>query len=183
MTKTCATPGCPKSAKGTDRVCAAHRRLLTRYGTTDLATAHPLRSDGACRYACGHAAINGGACRTHQGHAVRDGFAAKQTAEQRRAYRNSWKASPDYRAYLAARKVHVKRATPAWADLSAITKFYRACPKGSHVDHIIPLRGERVSGLHVLPNLQYLTARANMSKGARYTTVRYDPLGLMAEAA
>lgn len=52
--------------------------------------------------------------------------------------------------------------TPPWADLAAIRAIYLACPPGMHVDHVIPLRGRRVSGLHVPNNLQYLTPEANM---------------------
>lgn len=51
-----------------------------------------------------------------------------------------------------------------WSDLSAIKIFYDNCPKDMHVDHIIPLQGINVSGLHVLCNLQYLTPEDNLRK-------------------
>ena len=56
---------------------------------------------------------------------------------------------------------------PKWADLEAIKEFYLNCPEGHHVDHIIPLRGKTASGLHVIENLQYLTAEENLKKGNR----------------
>lgn len=58
--------------------------------------------------------------------------------------------------------------TPAWADLKVIRNFYENCPIGYEVDHIIPLRGGTVSGLHVPENLQYLTSLQNKIKGNRY---------------
>ena len=58
--------------------------------------------------------------------------------------------------------------TPPWADLKAIKQFYANCPKGYHVDHIVPLQGDNVSGFHVLNNLQYLSASENRSKGNKY---------------
>lgn len=64
-----------------------------------------------------------------------------------------------------ARKKHIKIATPPWSDVKAIEKFYAETPEGHHVDHIIPIRGENVCGLHVLHNLQYLIAKENLSKG------------------
>lgn len=64
-------------------------------------------------------------------------------------------------------KLYIIERTPAWAELLVIQKFYNACPEGYHVDHIIPLRGKDVSGLHVIENLQYLTAKENLIKGNR----------------
>lgn len=68
-------------------------------------------------------------------------------------------------AKVAEYRAKKKQRTPAWADLTAIESFYNACPPGFEVDHIIPLNGKNVSGLHVLNNLQYLTRIENASKG------------------
>lgn len=64
-------------------------------------------------------------------------------------------------ANYRARKI---QRTPVWADLVEIAKIYQNCPVGYHVDHIVPLNGENVSGLHVSWNLQYLTAEENVRK-------------------
>jgi len=58
---------------------------------------------------------------------------------------------------------------PNWADTNLIKEFYLNCPSGFHVDHVIPLRGKLVSGLHVIDNLQYLPATENISKGNKFT--------------
>jgi hypothetical protein len=49
-------------------------------------------------------------------------------------------------------------------DKSSITEFYRNTPKGYEVDHIIPLNGKTVNGLHTRSNLQYLTIHNNRVK-------------------
>ena len=72
--------------------------------------------------------------------------------------------SAEYRAAKSLR-------TPDWRDREKIIDIYRNCPEGSHVDHVVPLRGALVSGLHVHNNLQHLTAKENSSKGNKYTIV------------
>jgi hypothetical protein len=64
----------------------------------------------------------------------------------------------------AKRRAMKLRATPKFANLKKIKEIYKNCPKGYHVDHIIPLQGKNVCGLHVEWNLQYLTPSANYSK-------------------
>ena len=56
---------------------------------------------------------------------------------------------------------------PKWANLKKIEQFYKNRPDGMTVDHIYPLKGRLVSGLHVLENLQYLTHSENAKKGNR----------------
>ncbi len=73
------------------------------------------------------------------------------------------------RAEGAYRRAYKINATPQWADLKGIREFYENCPDGFHVDHIIPLKGKLVNGLHVLNNLQYLTAKDNLSKSNHYS--------------
>lgn len=67
-------------------------------------------------------------------------------------------------------KYYISERTPGWADLELISDFYRNCPKNYEVDHIVPLRGKNVSGLHVLNNLQYLPINSNRIKSNKYET-------------
>lgn len=71
--------------------------------------------------------------------------------------------------YAAKRRARLLQATPSWADMEGIKRFYANCPPGYHVDHIHPLQGKTVCGFHVLENLQYLPASENQSKFNRFT--------------
>ena len=71
-------------------------------------------------------------------------------------------------ANTAKRRAALLQRTVGWSDDLVIQMIYADCPEGHHVDHIIPLQGKNVSGLHVAWNLQYLTAEENLRKGNKY---------------
>jgi len=83
---------------------------------------------------------------------------------------NRFKTHPHiYREKRAKRRATRLERTPPWVLnnpnlIKQIRDIYRSCPKGYHVDHIIPLKGNNVSGLHVPWNLQYLKAEENLRK-------------------
>ena len=59
--------------------------------------------------------------------------------------------------------------TPSWADLAKIELIYKLAQElGLEVDHIVPLHGATVSGLHVENNLQLLSRKENAAKGNRW---------------
>lgn|ERR1035437_7964754 len=74
-------------------------------------------------------------------------------------------------AKTAKRRASRLSATPEWSETKQIKQLYIDCKLISdmtsilhHVDHIIPLQSSIVCGLHVLANLQILTASENQSK-------------------
>ena len=74
--------------------------------------------------------------------------------------------------YSAKRRTQELKATPTWADLPAIETYYaiaawlEAVVPGQkyHVDHVVPLQGRLVCGLHVHQNLSILRAEENSRK-------------------
>lgn len=100
---------------------------------------------------------------------ARNKEAVKETANK---YYNKFKHK--WVKYAAQRKAALLNATPAWTtedDDFIIEEVYamrkvRTEDTGveHHVDHIVPLQGDKVCGLHVWWNLQLLPAIENMSK-------------------
>lgn len=74
----------------------------------------------------------------------------------------------DFYARVAKRRGRLKEATPSWCDMDKIKEIYRNCPIGHQVDHIVPIQGKNVCGLHVSWNLQYLPTAENLAKGNKY---------------
>lgn len=78
-------------------------------------------------------------------------------------------------AQASRRRAAKLNRTPAWVDNERVKAYYDVCAFFNdvngyakyHVDHIIPLRGARVSGLHVHNNLQVILAEDNLRKGNR----------------
>ena len=102
--------------------------------------------------------------------------AKARAVEDQRKYRKTWKKQnqEEVKAATNDRRRRHKNATPSWlsaeqkAEIRMIYKeAVRLCgevPKSYAVDHIVPLMGKEVCGLHVPWNLQILTAAENFKK-------------------
>ena len=111
----------------------------------------------------------------------KEAIAKNRSVEPRRKAVKKWqKANPEkvavwkYKAE-AKRRARKLNATVIWADNDAIGALYKEATRLTketgiphQVDHIIPLVGETVSGLHVHYNLQVLTARENQIKSNKF---------------
>lgn len=93
----------------------------------------------------------------------------RQAAEYRKANREK------VYEWNGTRRARIRNRVPKWADRQAIKAIYaeaRALTLRTgiqhHVDHVIPLLGATVCGLHVHNNLRIITAEENMRKGARF---------------
>jgi len=79
---------------------------------------------------------------------------------------------------MSIKRISRRAAVPSWLSdemKKDIKIIYDACRMISniecekyHVDHIIPIKGENVSGLHVPWNLQIITAKENLSKSNKF---------------
>ncbi len=91
---------------------------------------------------------------------------------KKREYRQNNKGAIN--ALVAGRKKHIKLATPKWVDSEELWLIKEAYALAAlrtkqfkfswHVDHIVPLQGKLVSGLHTIYNLQVIPGVENLKK-------------------
>lgn len=93
-----------------------------------------------------------------------------------KTYRDAHKSR--YNFLCQKRKIDLANRVPHWLtadDLWIIKEAYELANLRTklfgfswHVDHVIPLRGKRVSGLHVPQNIRVIPALENMQKTNKY---------------
>jgi hypothetical protein len=168
--KTCTATDCVREAKAKGLCFLHYQRLRTHGDVTHVKTVLLVCSLPAC----GKPHLSLGYCSAHYalnkkyGEPVRRKF-RKETTEQRRArmrlhYHNN---KAYYKEKKQRREHRQKQSTPAWLSLelrNIMQEFYKQTPAGCEVDHITPLNGKTVCGLHVPWNLQYLPAAENRKK-------------------
>lgn len=84
-----------------------------------------------------------------------------------------WKARNAHKVkqYISAREKMIDRAKPKWANDKMIELFYqqaqwKTMQTGEQwtVDHVIPIKGKNVCGLHCEQNLRIITGKENTKK-------------------
>ena len=103
--------------------------------------------------------------------------------EQRLSKSKKWSSANKGKkaAYMAKRRATIEQRTVTWADKQYISDLYENAAEANtlfkhygisfHVDHIVPLNGALVSGLHTEDNLQVLSAQDNLTKSNSYEVI------------
>lgn len=110
----------------------------------------------------------------------RDRLYAIANPEKHQAARAKWRKANLYKVNALTRKRRATQLnrTPKWVDkdeLWLINEVYKLATDRTklhgfswHVDHIVPLQGDNVSGLHTIANLQVIPGIENIRKGNKY---------------
>lgn len=102
----------------------------------------------------------------------------RNNPEVKRKYRQTEKGHAKILAHDAKRRAAKMQRTPAWLtddDFWMMEQAYELAVLRTkmfgfswHVDHIIPMQGKYISGLHVPYNLQVIPGAENISKANKY---------------
>ena len=117
--------------------------------------------------------------QAHEQQRIKQFYAAnaekKKVSDKRYATNNAGKISAKVRKYKYTKICR----TPNWLGADELWMMEQAYELAAlrtklfgfawHVDHVIPLQGKLVSGLHTPYNLQVIPGRDNMSKSNRFT--------------
>lgn len=111
----------------------------------------------------------------------RERQSAKRNAESRKKKEKRWRAANPHKvaAYAAARRAALSLRVPKWLteqDYAQIDGLYAEASRLTtetgvihHVDHVLPLRGRFVSGLHVPQNMRVMIGSENLRKSNNWT--------------
>lgn len=183
---TCAVPECTRPRCGT-KYCQSHEKRRETMAETDpkfllpigkiprAKKEKPSKPQKAnrvpiCTYgSCMAETVSINMCQRHY-----DVVTAPQRKERMRRHYVENKAY--YKAKKQRRDYREKQSTPKWLQPHhkwIMEQYYKACVPGFEVDHIVPLNGELVSGLHVPWNLQILSSIDNRAKSNRFNFEEY----------
>ena len=176
--------------------CAAIRRDSTYQAEYRRKNADAIANKQKLRYAKNAALMREKSKRWYEQNKETAAYQSKKRHAEKREeileYQKKWRlenrdrvkanATKEYKEnrhlYIArsrARQQAIRNRTPSWADLDHIRDFYELARIATEcsgfafeVDHIIPLQGERVSGLHEPRNLSVLLRSENRAKSNRF---------------
>ena len=104
----------------------------------------------------------------------------KKNPENVKKHKEIWRKKNPHKlnAYVGKRRAAKLLRTPKWLtadDLFIIEEAYHVAKLRTeltnipwHVDHILPLQGKKVSGLHVPGNIQVIPAKINLQKSNKH---------------
>lgn len=114
---------------------------------------------------------------------VRKAYRRAHPEVNRASGKRIYAAKPEqYRARNAARRARERQATQYPDDRGAIRAIYKlamTCRRmgiSCHVDHIVPLKGARVCGLHVSWNLRVIADDENQAKSNAFSVTDFSDL-------